>query len=349
MSERTFNIMNLNCKTLLGLTALTVSGLAANPASAGITLTSADSNVGTAGAPSSGTLSDTGSFNGFGGGPGYEASGFNSPSYIVNGPVFTGGLGGATTGNDAAITYQGGSGGSGLQTDALSSNTAVTINSGTFTGGLGGPADGLGSNLIGGYGGSGLLVADFSTTVSADVYGGIFVGGDSGAATGTGNFSSDPAGSGVDANENSVVNIFGGTFTGGNQNAAGNGGSGAGLVDLGGILNVYGGTFKGGNGGASGHGIDVYIGTTTLYGTNFFVNGVAAPNGPVTGTGTITGTLLDNTGATTLTYQVIGGSLNLSSTPVPEASAAVSLGLLIALGFGGFVVGARRRMCLAQA
>ena len=118
--------------------------------------------------------------------------------------------------------------------------------------------------MIGGYGGSGLLVADFSTTVSADVYGGIFVGGDSGAATGTGNFSSDPAGSGVDANENSVVNIFGGTFTGGNQNAAGNGGSGAGLVDLGGILNVYGGTFKGGNSGTNGYGIDVFVGTTTL-------------------------------------------------------------------------------------
>ena len=340
--------MNISSKSLLSLAGLIAVGLAANPASAGITLTSADSNVGTAGAPSSGTLSSDGSFIGFSGGPGYDANGFSSPTYIVSGPAFTGGLGGATTGNDAAITYQGGDGGNGLQ---VFSNTAITINSGTFTGGLGGPADGLGSNLFGGYGGSGLNV----NTASADVYGGIFLGGDSGSATGTGNLGSNFAGSGVNANNSSVVNIFGGTFTGGNGNPAGNGGTadtennGDGLIDLGGILNVYGGTFKGGNSGTNGYGIDVFIGTTTLYGTNFFVNGVAAPNGPVTGMGTITGNLLDNTGATTLAYRVIGGSLNLSSTPVPEASAAVSLGLMIALGFGGFVVGARRRMCLAQA
>ena len=334
--------MNISSKSLLSLAGLIAVGLAANPASAGITLTSADSNVGTAGAPSSGTLSSDGSFIGFSGGPGYDANGFSSPTYNVNGPAFTGGLGGATTGNDAAITYQGGDGGNGLQ---VFSNTAITINSGTFTGGLGGPADGLGFNLFGGYGGSGLNV----NTASADVYGGIFLGGDSGSATGTGNLGSNFAGSGVNANNSSVVNIFGGTFTGGNGNAAGTENNGDGLIDLGGILNVYGGTFKGGNSGTNGYGIDVFIGTTTLYGTNFFVNGVAAPNGPVTGMGTITGNLLDNTGATTLAYRVIGGSLNLSSTPVPEASAAVSLGLMIALGFGGVVVGARRRMCLAQA
>lgn len=338
--------MNLNCKTLLGLTALTVSGLAANPARAQITLTPANSNVGTPGTPSGGTVGYNGTLIGNSGTDGYYANGSNSTSFIVNGPSFTGGIGGDTTGSDATLTYQGGDGGSGLQ---VGKNATAAINSGTFIGGLGGTADGLGLNLIGGYGGSALNV----NTAIANVYGGTFLGGDSGAATGTGNLGSQFAGSGVNANNNSIVNIYGGTFTGGHGNSTGNGGTtdfqnnGDGLIDLSGALNVYGGTFSGGTGGTSGYGIDVFVGTTTLYGTNFFVNGVAAPNGPITGMGTITGNFLDNTGSSTLTYRVIGGTLDLNTGPVPEASTTVSLGLLLALGVGGVAVAARRKKSAA--
>lgn len=332
--------MNVTSKALLSLSALAAFGLAANPARAQITLTPADSNVGTPGAPGSGTVGFNGALIGNSGGPGYDASGSNSPTFIVNGPDLTGGIGGDTTGSDSTLTYQGGEGGSGLQ---VGNHATAAINSGVFTGGLGGTADGIGLNLNGGYGGSALNVNNAIT----NVYGGTFVGGDSGAATGTGNFGSEYAGSGVNANNNSVVNVFGGTFTGGHGNSAGNGGTantennGDGLIDLSGALNVYGGTFNGGVGGTNGYGIDVVVGTTTLHGTNFFVNGVAAPDGPITGTGTITGDFVDNSGSSMFTYRVVGGSLNLNTAAVPEASTTVSLGLLLALG--GIAAASRRR------
>ena len=135
-----------------------------------------------------------------------------------------------------------------------------------------------------------------------------------------------------------TVNIYGGSFTGGNaQNVPGSDGEqlgGDGLFDDGGNLNVYGGSFTGGRNGFGD--IDVLGGATTLYGSDFFVNGVAMSSSSVTGSGTITANLQDNSGATTFTYEVFGGTLNLAAPqPVPEASTTVSFGLLLALGLGG--------------
>ena len=335
--------MNFSSKSLaLSTGILTASVLAAilasPPAEAQITLTAADSNVGAPGTPGGTNPDGNGGLVGNSGSSGYAAQGNISPTYTVNGPTFTGGSGGEITGTDPAVKYTGGFGGSGF---SVGKNATATINSGSFTGGVGGPAGGVGQALIGGYAGDGLNV----NTGTANVYGGTFLGGDSGTATGTGALQSQFAGSGVNSNIGGTINIFGGSFTGGNGMVipgGSNGYAGAGLIDLSGILNVYGGTFTG---GTNGDGLDVYVGTTTLYGTDFFVNGVATGNGPITGSGTITGNLLDNIGSSTFTYNVIGGTLDINS-PVPEASTTISFGLLLALGLGG-VIAARKRRVIA--
>jgi len=315
--------------------SLLAFGLVAS-ADAQVILTAADSHTGTAGAP--------GTPFGSSGGNGYEASSSVGSSFIVNGAAFTGGVGGTTTGTNAAVSYQGGNGGDGLVAATGALGTMATINSGAFTGGAGGSASGVGLVLTGGFGGDGLLAVGL-----VNVYGGTFQGGVSGAVTGTGTLRRGGAGSGVNANSNGTINIFGGTFIGaggavlpsGQYTFAGNG-----LEDLGANLNVYGGSFTGGTTGRVGSGLYVGLGTTTLYGTNFLVNGVPVTSGPVTGDGIITGTFADNSGSSAFSYTVgSGGSLFIRNAPpsVPEASTTISLGLLLVLGLGGVLVAKKRK------
>ena len=325
---------SLSAFAALGLAAFTALGLVAPPVDAQTTtLTPADSHVGAAG-PAGGSNPDgNGGFYGNSGLPGYFLN--SNPNLIVNGPTLTGGAGGEVTGSKAATNYAGGSGGSGL---SVGRGTA-TINSGTFNGGAGGAADGVGNNLIGGAGGDGF----YAGNSTASIYDGTFQGGNSGPVSATGTPESYAAGNGLNANNGSVINVYGGSFTGGNDNqnsyyAHYN----FGLADFGGNVNIYGGTFASGTNGDAALG--AFGGTTTLYGSDFSVNGVAASSGPLTGSGTITGKLADNAGMSTITYDVLfNGSLNLDAAPVPEASTTVSLGLLLALGLGGVMAAGRRK------
>ena len=319
----------------MALAALVTLGLAAHSARAQtITLTPADSNVGAAGAPGGGTqygtLNGDPLFYGNDGSDGYDAKNSN---FLINGPTLTGGAGGEVTGTDAANDYLAGRGGDGL----MMLNSSATINGGTFTGGIGGTANGTGKYLISGGGGNGLLV--YSSTIS--ISGGVFQGGNGGPEAMMGN----GGGSGlyIDGG-NTTANIYGGTFT------SANGASSADFVNTGGNVNIYGGTFTGGANGFSGPlGVSTEAGTTTLYGSDFFVNGVATSSGSVTGFGTITGKLQDNVTTSTFTFLVgSGGTLNLNSAPaaVPEASTTISFGLLIALGLGGVML-ARKKNAVA--
>ena len=248
-------------------------------------------------------------------------------------------MGGENTGTDPTASYQGGFGGEGLT--VVDAN--ATINSGTFAGGRGGAAAGVGEYLNGQFGGDGLLTQNSTT----DIYSGTFQGGDSGPAAGIGTLGSLNGGEGLRVLTGSTVNVYSGSFTGGSGASVPggtNGGAGVGLLDEDGVLNVYGGTFTGGPNGLFGFGLDAGGGTTTLYGSDFFVNGVAMSSGSVTGIGTISGIFQNNGTVSTFTYRVdSGGTLNISAPTVPEASTTVSFGLLLALGLGGLVVAARRK------
>ena len=98
-----------------------------------------------------------------------------------------------------------------------------------------------------------------------------------GRATGTGSLGGGLGGDGLfvlDGTSNSLVNIYGGSFTGGDGTQVPGGSSGVGgngLMLLTGNTNIYGGRFTGGMNG--GIGIDVSGSDTTLYGSDFFVNG----------------------------------------------------------------------------
>ena len=81
-------------------------------------------------------------------------------------------------------------------------------------------------------------------------------------------------------------------------------------------------------------------GTIDLFGTGFTETFEGDPQGSILQYN-VTGTLQDGT-AINATYDFLGGNLIFSS-PVPEASSVMSLGILLVLGLGGLAVSARRK------
>ncbi len=130
---------------------------------------------------------------------------------------------------------------------------------------------------------------------------------------------------------NGTLNIYGGSITNAQHD---------GLIAEDGTINIYGGTISGS--GAVDLLAEFANSTITLYGT-------FSQYGLVTGSsGTITGSLVDGGGPQTFTYsqtsdQGTGIFLVQATSPVPEASSVVSLGLLLLLGAGGVAVICRRR------
>ena len=75
--------------------------------------------------------------------------------------------------------------------------------------------------------------------------------------------------------------------------------------------------------------------------------GTFSQTAPITsGTGQITGTLLDGQAFST-NYNVSGGLIEFNANPVPETSTTASFGLMLALGLGGLAWGAWRRRARA--
>lgn len=124
-------------------------------------------------------------------------------------------------------------------------------------------------------------------------------------------------------------------------------------IDGGGSVTITGGSVTGGTGAGAGLVAQLNTnnpngggGTINLYGTNFLVNGLAAPgslkgSGANTITGLVSGTLADGETLST-TYQLVGpGSTINFITPAPEPSqfAAFAIGVL---GLGALALKARR-------
>lgn len=258
----------------------------------------------------------------------------NTFATIQNG-TYTGGVGGTADGQ-ANNSIDGGYGGDG----ALVFGGTATINGGTFQGADSGPigANANAPTFSSGFGGSGLNVNAFSPNVV--INGGTFIGANGADVTENANDTNGGSGGAAGyglltiADANATVDVYGGTFTGGH--------SGALLAADGSVISPETPGFDIGN----------YIGTTTLFGTGFTYtvteNGVTtAGTGPATFTqgsngdqpfGTITGLLQNNSTPSTITFQVIGGSLVLA----PEPSQWVGLGIGI-LGLTGLGWKARRR------
>ncbi len=163
-----------------------------------------------------------------------------------------------------------------------------------------------------------------------------------------------------------TVNITGGTLTGtfalytNATTVTVSGGTLSGLDGLdetGGTANITGGTFIGvpGSGGSAlsnGGGALATISGGSFdqggfeAGTNGTIDllGTFSQTAPITsGTGTITGTLLDGESINARYGVDQGGLIEFNSAPVPEASSVVSFGLLLTLGLGGLAMSARRR------
>lgn len=128
-----------------------------------------------------------------------------------------------------------------------------------------------------------------------------------------------------------AISIGGGTVTITSGSITGGVGAGAGLVaQMSGVTSGTGGTIN-------------------LYGTNFLVNGLAAPSQLTgTGTNTITGTVsgtLANGDLLSTTYQLVGAGTTINffapaAAPEPSSFAALGIGLL---GLGALAFKAKRR------
>ena len=178
--------------------------------------------------------------------------------------------------------------------------------------------------------------------------------------------STDSGTDGLDASSGSTVNITGGSFR-----ATGSGGSPGAVspfsaipfsvtpfsvtplfngpplsaIDIyaesGSAVSITGGLFSTFGAGTVGF-YAINSGMIDLYGTGFTVNGSAASGPLTTGSGTLSGTLLNGDSFTNLPYTVLGGTINFTPAAVPEASTTVSFGLLL-LGLGAFCVRSRLR------
>jgi len=134
-----------------------------------------------------------------------------------------------------------------------------------------------------------------------------------------------------------------------------------GINVAGGVVTITGGSITGGTGAGTGLGAGLVVtfssampgtgGTINIIGTNFLVNGLAAPNqitglgtltNPLTLTGTVTGTLADGEPLAT-TFQVFGPSTTINFlAPAPEPSQFAALGIGL-LGLGALALKAKRR------
>lgn len=331
--------------------------LAAAPAARAQTVVTG-TYTGADGAPGGGTYNpDDMVYHGDNADNGYTAINSSDTNFVFENVTATGGVGGEVDGTNAANVYRGGDGGNGLLSQGVGSNPnlQVVVNSGTYTGGVGGAAFGTGSRLDGGYGGSGIDV----NSSTAIINGGTFTGGDSGPAAGTADgITSEFGGSGLNSNNNAIITVNGGTFHGGNgvQVGVNTGPPGAGIISLSGTTYVYGGTFAGGTGNQDGYGLDFFLGTLTVYGTNFTVtdteHGTVTPNfnGALPqGEGFITGTLQNDTAPSTFTYRNLnqGGVFSLSdpaAAPEPSQWSAWGVGLL---GIGILALKAKKRAAAA--
>ncbi len=155
---------------------------------------------------------------------------------------------------------------------------------------------------------------------------------------------------GLDAANGSTATVTGGTFT-----ASGSGGSivtpfatpgpTISAVDLyaesKSTITVTGGNFIASGTGATGFDA-INNGVIDLFGTGFTVNGSPA-TGPLTsGSGTISGTLLNGNVLTNLPYAITGGTIEFNVAAAPEPSQYAALGLGV-LGLGVLALRARRR------
>ena len=160
-----------------------------------------------------------------------------------------------------------------------------------------------GSTSIASFGGNGLSVGGGTVTIT----GGAFIGGDGGSAPGS------YGGDGLDVFQ-SNVSIYGGTFTAGTP-----AGSSYDLLAEG-------------------------SSTITLYGTDLMFSGMPGVTTVTNiGSGTITGSLLDNAAPSSLSYENIG-TITLVNLPaaVPEPSTIAPFALGV-LGLLGLTLRARRR------
>ena len=333
------------CASSLGLAALGLVslGLAAAPAhaqtgaggtngGAGITLSgsftinSPTSVAGTIG----GNGSDGGSSGGSGGsggtgGGGLTATGAGASISVLGGSFSAAAGGNGGNGSLGALGngVGGGGGNGGVGFLATDTGSSLTVQGGSFSGGNGGNG-GFGSGVgagsgFGGNGGDGFAATGAGTTLS--VLGGTFRGGTGGSS---GVLVNRPAqnGNAFTTSTGETVSIFGGSFSSLPSSAGG----GNEPVTFGNSFFVNGGN-------------------VTLYGVFSTVGGtpLTAPTTFTNTSGTFLGTLANNAGAATYSFDVgNGGTLTLAA-PVPEASTTASFGLLLALGLGGMVVAAKRR------
>lgn len=253
------------------------------------------------------------------GDPGLTVDSSSTLSSSTTSQGTNGGDGGAASGE---YEYGGGNGGAGGDGVDITGGSTVCVNSGTFIAGSGGTGGAGAFGGAGGDGGNGITVS--GSNVLTNINGGSFTGG----AGGTG---SEAA--------------FGGE--------GGNGGNA--LYDGSSNIVIRGGSFTTGQGGFGGVSTD---GPSSLNGSNgydFDLNGGIldilgnfASTSPITsGSGTFSGTLLNNNGAgglenVTYSYLVNSGKIEFNQpTPVPEASTTVAFTVMF--GMGLFMLARRRR------
>ncbi len=159
-----------------------------------------------------------------------------------------------------------------------------------------------------------------------------------------GTFTAGASGFGLYAAGSGLVTVTGGTFTAG--------ASGDGLLATGSsLVTITGGTFSAT--GAYGFGLRSAA-TIDVFGSGFSytVNGVTTPITTGTlplGAGTLTGTLLNNTGPTTSSYiNAATIEINVGTPPAaaPEPSQFAALGVGL-LGLAGLTLRARKRRSAA--
>ena len=139
---------------------------------------------------------------------------------------------------------------------------------------------------------------------------------------------------GFAAGSGSNVTVSGGTFSNNVQIGL--------LADPGSNVTVTGGTFTGNRY----DGLYANVTTITVYGSDFTYNGISNYFGPVTGIGSFTGLLQNNTDPETIAYQTNNGSIILKSdtlSAVPEPS-SLTLFAVAGASLLGLMLRAKCRM-----